>query len=111
MEVLMAIVIGALFATGLYMMLRRSLLRLVIGLCIMSHAANLLIFVMGRLKKRAIPVLEQSGTTFTDPLVQALILTAIVISFGVIAFFLVLVYRTHEEGGSDDVDDLRRLKG
>ncbi|MCL4464514.1 MAG: Na(+)/H(+) antiporter subunit C [Chloroflexi bacterium] len=112
MEALMSIVVGVLFGTGVYMMLRGSTLKLVIGIALLSHGANLLLFTMGGLKKGAIPILGASGSgAHTDPLVQALILTAIVISFGVTAFLLVVVYRVHQEMGSDDLDVLRSLKG
>lgn len=108
----MSIVVGVLFGTGVFMMLRGSTLRLVLGLALLSHGANLLLFTMGGLKKRAVPILGLSeGGSYADPLVQALILTAIVISFGVTAFLLVVVYRLHQETGSDDLDALRSLKG
>ena len=109
MESLMAIVTGVLFAAGVYLMLRRSLLRLILGLCLMSHGVNLLLFTMGGLARKAAPIL--GGEKYTDPLVQALILTAIVISFGVTALLLVVAYRSHQENQSDDIDQSRRLKG
>ncbi|MDY6833399.1 MAG: Na(+)/H(+) antiporter subunit C [Chloroflexota bacterium] len=112
MEGLMAIVIGVLFAAGLFLMLRRSLLRLILGVALMSHAVNMLIFVMGGLRRGGIPVgAEEELSGATDPLVQALILTAIVISFGVTALFLVVAYRAHQEHGTDDLDEMRELKG
>ena len=111
-EGLMTIVVGVLFAFGLFLMLRRSLLRVILGLALMSHGVNMLIFIMGRLKPAATPVgeAEEVGDA-TDPLVQALILTAIVISFGVTALLLVVAYRAHQEHHTDDVDKLRGLKG
>ena len=110
MEALLSVAIGVLFACGIFLMLRRSLLRLIIGLALLSHGVNLLLFTMGGLTKAAVPVLGE-GSSFADPLVQALILTAIVISFGVTAFILVAAYRIHQEYHTDDLDDLRRLKG
>jgi len=110
MKVLMAIIIGYLFSCGLYLLLGRSLLKVIIGLSLISHASNLLLFLMGGLKKGAIPVIGETPS-HTDPLVQALILTAIVISFGVTAFLLVVALRAHEEYGSDDLDDMREIKG
>lgn len=109
MESLMAIVVGVLFSAGIYLMLRRSLLRLILGICLLSHGANLLLFTMGGLNRKAMPILE--GESYTDPLVQALILTAIVISFGVTALLLVVAYRSHQANHSDDIDESRRLKG
>ncbi len=105
MELLLILGIGTLFACGTYLLLQRSLLQIVIGLSLYSHGANLALMVSGGLKRGAAPFLNGGGT-FTDPLPQALILTAIVISFGVTAFALVLMYRTRQVCGSDKVDDL-----
>jgi multicomponent Na+:H+ antiporter subunit C len=93
------------------MMMRRSLVKLIIGLILLSHAANLLIFTAGGLT-RARPPLIPAGALqpvgpYADPLPQALILTAIVISFGVLAFAVVLLHRTHQVTGTEDLDDLR----
>jgi multicomponent Na+:H+ antiporter subunit C len=104
-------VIGGLYAAGLYMMMQRSLVKLIIGLILLSHAANLLIFTAGGLT-RARPPLIPAGALrpvgpYADPLPQALILTAIVISFGVLAFAVVLLHRTHQITGTEDLDDLR----
>ncbi len=111
MELLLAIVIGVLYAGGLYMMMRRNLLQLIIGLGLLSHGANLLIFTAGGLRKSGAPIIPAGEhamqTVPADPLPQALILTAIVISFAVTAFGLVLFLRTYEAVGTDDVDDLR----
>lgn len=108
MELLLAFVIGGLYAAGLYMMMRRSILKLVIGLALLSHAANLLIFTMGGLTRAQPPILT-GGTVapVADPLPQALILTAIVISFGVLVFALVLVHRTVQAVGADDLDNMK----
>jgi multicomponent Na+:H+ antiporter subunit C len=109
MENLMAIVVGVMFSAGIYLMLRRSLIRIILGICLLSHGVNLLLFTMGGLARKAVPVL--GGDSYTDPLVQALILTAIVISFGVTALMLVVAYRSHQTNRSDDIDESRRLKG
>ena len=124
MEALMSIAIGFMFACGTFLMLRRSILRLIVGIVLLSHGVNLLLFTMGGLKKSpflgnpepAIPVLSPDpgpidASLFADPLVQALILTAIVISFGVTAFLLVAGYRAQQEYNTDDLDELRRLRG
>jgi multicomponent Na+:H+ antiporter subunit C len=109
-ETLMAFVIGGLFAAGLYMMLRRSIVKLIIGMALIGHSANLLIFTVSGLV-RGRPPLVPFGEYIpelpvADPLPQALILTAIVINFGVIAFALALVHRVYQTTGSDDVDDM-----
>ncbi|WP_043930359.1 Na(+)/H(+) antiporter subunit C [Bacillus sp. EB01] len=110
MEILMAFVIGILFMTATYLMLSRSLLRIIIGTGLLSHGAHLLILTMGGLKRGAAPILRDNITIYTDPLPQALILTAIVISFGVTAFFLVLAYRSYKELGTDNVEEMRGSK-
>jgi multicomponent Na+:H+ antiporter subunit C len=107
MEILMAIVIGILFMTATYLMLSKSLLRIIVGTGLLSHGAHLLILTMGGLKRGDAPILGGSAESYTDPLPQALILTAIVISFGVTAFFLVLAYRSYQELGTDNVEEMR----
>ncbi len=111
METIMAFAVGALFATSIYMMLRRSIVKLVIGLILLSNAANLLIFTVSGLT-RGLPPLVPEGMTlplggWADPLPQALILTAIVIGFGVLAFAVVLIHRAYEIIEEDDLDKMR----
>lgn len=111
METLMALVVGWLYAAGLYMLLQRSVVKLVIGLAILGHATNLLIFTAGGLTRARPPLVPEGATApavpFADPLPQALILTAIVISFGVLAFALVLVHRAYQTVGTDDLDAMK----
>lgn len=111
MNLVLALVVGSLFAGGLYMLLRRSIVKLIIGLALLSHAGNLLIFTAAGVTRGRPPLIAEGATVpappFADPLPQALILTAIVISFGVLAFALVLVHRTHQSVGSDDLDDMK----
>ena len=111
MTALMAILIGCLYAAGIYMMLRRSLFKLILGLVLLSHGANLLIFTAAGLTRAQPPIVPAGSTTpaanAADPLPQALILTAIVISFGVLAFSLVLFHRAYETIRSDDPDELK----
>jgi multicomponent Na+:H+ antiporter subunit C len=111
MELVLAIVIGVLYAAGLYLMMRRSLPKFIIGLALLSHGANLLIFTAGGLSRGKSPVIpegmEAPPGVIADPLPQALILTAIVISFALLAFALVLLLRTHQELQTDDMDKLR----
>lgn len=103
----MAIVIGILFMCATYLMLSKSILRIIIGTGLLSHGAHLLILTMGGLKGGSVPLLSDDVTTYVDPLPQALILTAIVISFGVTSFLLVLAYRTYQELGTDDMEEMR----
>ncbi|WP_022834536.1 Na+/H+ antiporter subunit C [Salisaeta longa] len=112
MEIVLAIVSGLLFACSFYLMMRRNLLRFVIGLIILSNAVNLLIFTMGRLTRGEPPLIPHHGAStlappYANPLPQALILTAIVISFGLLAFTLVLVYRNYTVGRTVDADALQ----
>lgn len=111
METLMAFVIGGLYAAGLYMMVRRSIVKMIFGLALLGNAANLLIFTMGRLVRGRPPLVPLGATEplqpFADPLTQALILTAIVIGFGVQAFALVLIKRVYDEVGTDDLDKMK----
>lgn len=111
MEVILAIVIGALYAAGLYMMMRRSFVKLVIGLSLLGYASSLLIFTVSGVTRGQPPLvpegMTQPGAHFADPLPQALILTAIVIGFGVQAFALVLFKRTYQSTNTDDLDDIQ----
>lgn len=110
MEIILAIVSGTLFAASFYLLLRRNLLRFIIGLIILGNAVNLLIFTMGRLTREIPPVIPKGQKViegaYANPLPQALILTAIVISFGLLAFTLVLVYRNHSVSQTIDADKL-----
>lgn len=111
MTTLLAIVIGCLYAAAVYLILRRSLFRLILGLVLLSHAANLLILSASAISARPpIASLDKAARDIppADPLPQALILTAIVISFGVLAFALVLLHKTYQELGTDDSDELRK---
>ena len=108
---LLSIVVGGLFAAGLYLILRRSVVKLIFGLVLLGHAANLLIFTAGGLVRARPPLIPKGelvpAPEFADPVPQALILTAIVISFAVIAFAAVLVQRVYRTAGSGDVDELK----
>jgi multicomponent Na+:H+ antiporter subunit C len=111
MELVMAILIGVLYACGLYMMMRRSMVKLVIGLALLGQAANMLIFTLGGMNHDQPPLIPPTedilSGSFADPLPQALILTAIVIGFGVQAFAVVLVKRAYQTAGTDDLDRLQ----
>ena len=110
MPVVLAVVIGGLYAAALYLLLRRNLARVILGLSLLTNATNLLIFTVAGLVRARPPLTpegaEQPTSPFADPVPQALILTAIVIGFGVLAFALVLAYRAFQVVGSDDLDDM-----
>jgi multicomponent Na+:H+ antiporter subunit C len=101
---MLAVVIGALFAGGSYLLLRPNLLRLILGLMLLGHGVNLLMYTAGRLLPGRPPLvppgLEAPAHPITNPLPQALILTAIVISLGLVAFSLTLLYRGHSVLGA-----------
>ncbi|MBN2364966.1 MAG: Na+/H+ antiporter subunit C [Calditrichaeota bacterium] len=110
METILSLLIGGLFAAGIYSILRRSIVKLVIGLIMLSQSVNLLILTAAGLTRGNPPLLPKEGFVtgqgYADPLPQALVLTAIVISFGVISFTLVLLYRAHQKLGTDDLDKM-----
>ncbi|ELK45526.1 Na(+)/H(+) antiporter subunit C [Halobacillus sp. ACCC02827] len=107
MELIMAVLAGLLFATGIYNLLQKQLLRIIIGTALISHGAHLFILTMGELKRGAPPVLTEGVENYADPLPQALILTSIVISFGVTSLLLVLAYRAAKINGTDNMEQLR----
>ena len=108
MEVLLALASGTLYAAGIYLMLRRRLAQLIIGLGLLSNGTNLLIFTAGGLTRARPPVVPDGASTlvppYADPVPQALVLTAIVIAFGMTALVVVLALRTYLETGTDQVD-------
>lgn len=112
MEVLLAFAAGVLYATGLYLMLRRRLAQLIIGLALLSNGSNILILSAAGVTRGKPPIVAAAAdapgaaAAFADPVPQALILTAIVIGFGVLAFALVLAHRVHRSADSDDIDDI-----
>lgn len=106
MEALIALVIGTLTAGGVYLALRARTFPVVLGLTLLSYAVNLFLFVMGRLAVGVPPVISEAATGYADPLPQALVLTAIVISFGMTAFVIVLALKARADLGNDHVDGL-----
>ncbi|MDR7078481.1 multicomponent Na+:H+ antiporter subunit C [Neobacillus niacini] len=110
METLMSILVGILFAVGTYLILMKTLLRIILGTSILGHGVNLLIITMGGLKKGGPPLLGIKNLTYADSLPQALLLTAIVINFATTALFLVLSYRAYKVLGTDDTEQLRGIK-
>lgn len=110
MELILTILIGVLYSAGFYMLLRRSMVKLLIGITLLGNGVNLLIFLLGRITKGKPPVIDDELSFFSDlyadPIPQALILTAIVISFGFQSFAIVLLKRVYALLNTDDLDDL-----
>lgn len=110
MEILLAIMTGVLYASGIYMILRRSLVKLIIGIVLLGNGVNLLLFLMGGLVKGKPPIIGEDSKIiegiYADPVPQALILTAIVISFGLQSFAIILIKRAYKVLKTDDLDEL-----
>ena len=110
MTLLLALIIGVLYAAGTYLILRRSMVKVLFGLIFLGHAANLTIFTVARPTKGVPAFVPEDALAiaepFADPLPQALILTAIVIGFGVQAFTIVLFKRTYQTLGTEDLDEM-----
>jgi multicomponent K+:H+ antiporter subunit C len=104
MEALIAVIIGVLTACGVYLALRARTFPVVIGLTLLSYAVNLFLFVTGRLTVGQPAVISDQAVGYADPLPQALVLTAIVISFGMTAFIIMLSLKARAELGTDQVD-------
>ncbi len=106
---MMAVSVGLLFATGAYMLMRRSLVKLVVGLVLLGQAANLLIYVASRPLRGRPPLVEPGASLppdpHSDPLASALVLTAIVISFGIASYTIVLIKRAYEDVGTADLKE------
>lgn len=111
MDFVVAVLIGVIVACSIYLMLSRNLVRLVLGLSLLSNAVNLVIFTSGRLSRAVPPLVEEGGLLppegYANPLPQALVLTAIVIGFGLLAFALVLTYRAYQDLGTVDTTAMR----
>ena len=104
MEILISTAIGFLVACGIYLMLRARTMDVVIGLTLLSYAVNLFLFASGRLTSNAAALISPDAVVYADPLPQALVLTAIVIGFGMTAFLVVLAIRGFGDLGNDHVD-------
>lgn len=110
MNFALAGLIGLFVATGLYFLLSRSLIRMLLGLVVLGNGINLLIFTAGRLGTVPPIVpdgLEQPAGAISNPLPQALILTAIVIGFAMFSFLLVLAFRAYQAMDADNTDNMR----
>lgn len=114
MELLSSLLIGALVAASVYCLLRRSIIKFVIGIAFLSQAVNLLVFTVGGLAQGAPPIIAADATRmsgdYADPLPQALVLTAIVIGFGLLVFTLALAQRASNAVGSDDLEAFRNTE-
>lgn len=104
MEILIATAIGVLTAAGIYLVLRQRTFPVIIGISLLSYAVNLFLFASGRLAVNLPPVLTSSAPGYTDPLPQALVLTAIVISFGMSAVVVMLALGAFLSAGTDKID-------
>lgn len=107
MELTLALAIGVLAASGVYLVLRPRTFQVIVGLSLISYAVNLFILAMGRLRMDAAPIITGGNTNpadYTDPVPQALVLTAIVIGFAMTALFLVVLLVARGLTGSDHVD-------
>lgn len=110
MEIVVSLLVGILFGAGVFCLLRRSMMKLVVGIILISQATNLLVFTAAGLtegRPAFVPAgAEAPAPPYGDPLAQALVLTAIVIGFGLVVFTLALLHRTHQAVQSDDLKAL-----
>ncbi|MDQ4075867.1 MAG: sodium:proton antiporter [Chloroflexota bacterium] len=110
MNVLIAVTIGVLVAVGLLQLQQRDLVRVVVGLYTLWNALNLLMIAVASIRGRQAPLVDSGSQPMADPLVQALVLTAIVISFGFTAFLVTLVFWLARRGESIDVRDFQEAR-
>jgi multicomponent K+:H+ antiporter subunit C len=104
LELLVASAIAVMTAAGIYLCLRGRTFPVVLGLAMLSYAINVFLFSMGRLVIDRPPIFDKAAEAYTDPLPQALVLTAIVIAFGMTALVVILALRAFLETGTDHVD-------
>ena len=114
MEYVLAALVGCFVALGVYLLLSRSVIRMLLGLVVLGNGVNLLIFTAGRLTRGAAPIvpsgLDQPDGVIANPLPQALILTAIVIGFAMFSFLLVLAFRPYQSHDADNTDTMRNAE-
>lgn len=108
MEWLIASVIAVMTGSGVFLTLRARTFPVVLGLTLLAYAVNVFLFVMGRLQIGLPPVINKAASGYTDPLPQALVLTAIVIAFGMTSFLIVLALKARSELGNDHVDGVHK---
>lgn len=108
MEIMLSALIGILYAAGIYLLLRRSLVKLILGIIFLSNATNLLVFISGGLSGASPDFIREGEkivhAQYADPLPQALVLTSVVIGFGISALILVLKFKYFQETGTNDLD-------
>jgi len=105
MEIIVASSVGALTASGIYLLLRLRTFPVILGLALLSYAVNVFLFASGRLAINMPPVLQKYGeASYTDPLPQALVLTAIVISFGMTAVLVMVALGAYLEADTDEIN-------
>lgn len=111
METILAFTVAVFFAVSIYLMLSKHIIRILLGVAIFGNAVNLTLFTAGRVTRVVPPIipvdLDTPAQATANPLPQALILTAIIISFSIFAFLLVLAFRAYQELGTDDTDGMR----
>jgi len=114
MEINLAIIVGILYTAGVYLLLRRSFVKLILGIIFISNATNLLIFMAAGMTQGEPAFVYEEGTglnqQLADPLPQALVLTAIVIGFGIVAFILALKYKYYKNTGTYDMDQVKQTE-
>lgn len=108
MEWLIATVIAVMTGCGVFLTLRARTFPVVMGLTLLAYAVNVFLFTMGRLQIGLPPVIDKAASGYTDPLPQALVLTAIVIAFGMTSFLIVLALKARSELGNDHVDGVHK---
>jgi len=107
----MAGAVGALVGCGVYLLLRARTYPVILGLMLLGYAVNLFLLAMGRLRVATPPIIAPGARSYADPLPQALVLTAIVIGFGMAAFLVVLALRARVSSGTDHVDGREPARG
>ena len=111
MDYVLAGLVGVFVAMGIYLLLSRSVIRMLIGMTILGNGVNLLIFTAGRVTREIAPIvpggLDTPAGPIANPLPQALILTAIVIGFSMFTFLLVLAFRAYQSMDADNTDNMR----
>ncbi|MCB1438623.1 MAG: Na+/H+ antiporter subunit C [Nitratireductor sp.] len=111
MEIALTLLVGCFFTVSIYLLLSKYIIRVLLGVGILGNAVNLLIFTAGRLEREVPPIIPDGNmvpeTVTANPLPQALILTAIVISFSFFAFLLVLAFRSYQDLKTDDTENMR----
>jgi multicomponent K+:H+ antiporter subunit C len=108
-EALIVLAVGTLVATGVYLLLRARTYPVILGIMLLGYAVNLFLVAMGRVGRGAAPIIREGVALYVDPLPQALVLTAIVIGFGMAAFIVVLALAAGVRADTDHVDGEERV--